>query len=102
MGKEEQRSCNLSQFEKRIYCAKKRIDKGCLKPWFLGHRCPYLQWTKDDVQKEARKGVKTIKSWSSFTEEAIEYANKFRPEMSLVHGDTVVKSAKRKVKAAAT
>jgi len=52
--------------------------------------------TKVDVMREARKGRTEIVSKSGFTEEAIKYAERYRPELRLIHGKTVVKRRKRK------
>jgi hypothetical protein len=89
-------SCNLSPVERRLYCAKKRVSKTCLKPWFLGHRCPYLQWSKLDVMREAKKGKTEIISKSGFSEEAIKYAEKYRPYLRLIHGNKTVKPRRLK------
>ncbi len=88
--------CNLTQFQKRLYCNKKRVDEYCLKPRILGYRCPNLIWDKEAVIKEARKGVKEIVSRSGFTKDALEYAEKFRPELRLKYRDEIVKPSRRK------
>jgi hypothetical protein len=95
-GRKERSSCMLSLFEKRLYCAKKRVTKGCLYVPFLRRRCPYLVWNKDDVMEEAKRGAKEINAWSGFTESAIQYADRFRPRLRLVHRDETVKSRRRK------
>jgi len=89
-------SCTLSEFERRLFCAKKRVGKECLRPWFLKRRCPYLVWTKQDIIREARKGTKEIKTMGGFTKEAIEYAERFRPGLRLVNGEEVVKHGRRR------
>ena len=88
--------CTLTAFERRLYCYKKRASKECLKPWFLGYRCPNLEWSKADVIKEARKGVNQIVARSGFTEDAIQYAERHRPELRLKHGIITVKPRRRK------
>jgi hypothetical protein len=88
--------CGLTQFQRRLYCYKKRVDEDCLKPSFLGHRCPYLIWDKEAVIKEARKGVKEIVSLSGFTKDALEYAEKHRPGLRLKHRDEIIKPRRRK------
>lgn len=87
-------SCTLSDFERRLFCAKRRVGDECLRPWFLKRRCPYLKYTKEDVIREARKGVKEIRTMGGFTEEAIEYAKKFRPSLRLINGEDIVKQRK--------
>ena len=89
-------SCNLSPLEKRIYCAKKRASKSCLEPWFLGYRCPYLEWSKLDIMREAQKGITEIVSKSGFSEEAIKYAERYRPYLRLISGDITIKPRRRK------
>lgn len=96
----EGRSCTLTLFEKRLYCGKKRVSPSCLKPWFLGHRCPNLTWTKEDVRRAARKGVTQIVAKSGFSEEAVSYAERYRPGMRLKLGDEVVKPRRRRRAAA--
>lgn len=88
--------CSLTQFQKRLYCYKKRVDEECLKPSFLGYRCPNLIWDKDAVIKEARKGVKEIVSISGFTKDALEYSEKYRPELRLKYRNEIVKPRRRK------
>lgn len=99
-GREDRSSCALTSFEKRLYCAKRRITKGCLNLQFLRRRCPYLVWTKNQVVDEARRGSKEIVSWSGFTEKAIQYAERFRPRLRLVHRDKTVKPRRRKPRVA--
>lgn len=89
-------SCTLSDFERRLFCAKRRVGDECLRPWFLKRRCPYLKYTKEDVIREARKGVKEIRTMGGFTEEAIEYAKKFRPGLRLINGEDIIKQRKRR------
>jgi septation ring formation regulator EzrA len=100
-GSKERSSCMLSPFEKRLYCAKKRITKGCLDMPFLHRRCPYLVWTRDDVMVEAKRGSKEIVAWSGFTEKAIQYAERFRPRLRLVHRDETVKPRRRRPRVSA-
>jgi hypothetical protein len=95
-GSRDRSSCALSSFERRLYCAKKRVTKGCLKLHFLHRRCPYLVWNQDDVMKEAKRGSKEIVAWSGFTEKAVQYAERFRPRLKLVHRDEIVKPRRRK------
>jgi hypothetical protein len=94
--------CTLTEFERRLFCAKKRVNNECLRLWFLGHRCPYQVWTKEDVIKEARRGGREIRTMGGFTEEAIEYAERFRPGLRLVDGDEIVKPRRRRAKAQLT
>ncbi len=93
--------CSLSDFERRLYCARKRAGKFCLNPSFLGHRCPYLKWSKEEVIMEAQKGTKEIRAKSAISQDAIEYAEKFRPELRLVQNGKVVKPRRRRAKVAA-
>lgn len=72
----------------------------CLKPPFLGYRCWYLEWNKEDVMRAARKGVKEIRTFSRFSEEAIRYAERFRPGIRLVQGNNIVKPRRRKARLA--
>jgi septation ring formation regulator EzrA len=95
-GSRDRSSCALSPFEKRLYCAKKRITKGCLNLPFIHRRCPYLVWNQDDVMEEAKRGSKEIVAWSGFTKKAIQYAERFRPRLKLVHRDEIVKPRRRK------
>lgn len=88
-------SCKLSSLERRLYCTKKRVSKSCLEPRFLGYRCPYLEWSKIDVMREVRKGITKIVAKSGFSEEAIKYAERYRPYLRLIHGDKIVKPRKR-------
>lgn len=88
--------CILTPFQKRLYCYKKKVDKECQRPSFLGYRCPNLIWDKEAVIKEARKGVKEIVSISGFTKDAVEYAEKFRPELRLKHRNEIIKSSRHK------
>jgi hypothetical protein len=99
-GRKDRSSCALTSFEKRLYCAKRRITKECLNLQFLRRRCPYLVWTKDQVVDEARTGRKEIVAWSGFTKKAIQYAERFRPRLRLVHRDKTVKPRRRKPRVA--
>ena len=91
--------CALTPFKRRLYCAKKRRDKGCLDLSYINKRCPNLLYTKEEVMDEARRGTKEIVSWSGFTPNAIEYAEKFRPSLRLKHRDEIVKPRRRRRKA---
>ena len=93
--------CNLSAFEKRLYCSKKRADAGCLKPSFLENRCPYLVMGKNELIKEAKTGVKEIVCLGGFTKEAIKYVERFRPKIRLKDRYTIVKP-RRRIKAGAS
>jgi hypothetical protein len=88
MGKS---GCTLSEFERRLFCAKRKVSAECLRPWFLKYRCPYLEWSKEDVRRAAQKVVKEIRTRSAFTSEAVEYAERFRPNLRLVSRDQIVK-----------
>ncbi len=83
--------CRLNAFERRLYCFKKRTSKYCLKPRILGYRCPNLEWTKEEVIKEVKKGMKEISSPGGFTDEAIKYAERFRPGLRLRQGSRIIK-----------
>jgi len=75
--------CVLTSFERKLYCSRKKVGESCRNPRFLGRRCPNLICTKDDLIEEAQKGVKEIVSSSGFSKEALEYAEKYRPELIL-------------------
>jgi len=45
---------------------------------------------------EAKKGKTEIISKSGFSEEAIKYAEKYRPYLRLIHGNKTVKPRRRK------
>jgi len=77
-------NCTLDLQERRLYCFKKRASKACLKPRFLGYRCPNLVYEKADVMDEAKKGAKKITAPAGFTEEAQEYVKRYRPKLKLV------------------
>ena len=83
--------CRLNNFERRLYCFKQKTSKYCLKPSILGYRCPNLEWTKEEVIKEAKKGVNELNSQGGFTKEAIEYVKRFRPNMRLRQGNRIIK-----------
>ena len=51
---------------------------------------------KAAVMKEARKGRTEIVSKSGFAEEAIKYAERYRPYLRLIHGSKVVKPRRNK------
>lgn len=95
-------NCTLSDFERRLYCGKKSPSKECTKLRILGYRCPYLIWSKTEVMMKARKGAKEIVSKSGFSDDALEYAEKFRPHLKLVHGEKIVKPRRRRVLAHAS
>jgi hypothetical protein len=46
--------------------------------------------------EEAKRGSKEIVAWSGFTKKAIQYAERFRPRLKLVHRDEIVKPRRRK------
>lgn len=87
--------CRLNLFERRLYCFKKRTSPYCLKPRILGYRCPNLEWTKEEVIKEAKIGAREISSPGGFTDEAVKYAEKFRPGLRLRQGDNIIKPRRR-------
>ena len=93
--RKDRRICVLTPFKRRLYCAKKRLDKGCRDLSFIKKRCPHLLWTKENVIDEAKRGTKEIVSWSGFTPNAIEYAERFRPDLRLKHRDEIVKPRRR-------
>ena len=88
--------CILTPFKRRLYCGKKRRDKECKNLSYINKRCPNLLYTKEDVKDEALRGTKEIVSWSGFTPNAIEYAERFRPSLRLKHRDETVKPRRRK------
>ena len=88
--------CRLNSFERRLYCFKPKTSKYCLKPRILGYRCPNLEWTKEEVIKEAKKGVKELNSLGGFTDDAIEYVKRFRPKLRLRQGITIIKRSMKK------
>jgi hypothetical protein len=88
--------CTLIPFKRRLYCAKKRRDEECRDLSLIKKRCPHLLYTKEDVMDEARRGTREIVSWSGFTMNAIEYAERFRPGLRLKYRDEIVKSRRRK------
>lgn len=47
---------------------------------------------KTAVMREARKGRTEIVSKSGFTEEAIKYAERYRPYLRLIHGKKIRKA----------
>ena len=101
MGSIKDRSmCVLTPFKRRLYCGKNRRDKGCMFLGYINKRCPNLVYTKEDVMNEARRGTKEIVSWSGFTSNAIEYAERFRPSLRLRHRDETVKPRRRRRKTA--
>ena len=88
--------CRLNPFQRRLYCFKQKTSKYCLKPQILGYRCPNLEWTKEEVIKEVKKGVKELSSLGGFTDDAIDYVKKFRPALRLRQGDTIIKRSMKK------
>jgi len=92
--------CTLITFKRKLYCAKKRRDEGCKHLLLINKRCPNLLYTKEEVMDEARQGTKEIVSWSGFTPNAIEYAQRFRPSLRLKHRNEIVKARRRRRKAA--
>ena len=97
-SKQKMGTCKLSAFEKRLYCGKRRVNQDCIHVSFLKHRCTYLSMSKDEVMKAVKSGVKEINVKGGFSADAIEYANKYRPELRLRQGETIIKS-RRKVRA---
>ena len=87
--------CRLNSFERRLYCFKPKTSKYCLKPRILGYRCPNLEWTKEEVIKEAKKGVKELSALGGFTDDAIEYVKRYRPYLRLRQGNAIIKSMKK-------
>lgn len=63
-----------------------------MEPEFLGYHCPNLVWSKEDVIRGAKRGCREIVSRYGFKKEAVVYAEKYRPELRLKHGDEIVKS----------
>ncbi len=96
VSRKDRSKCVLIPFKRRLYCAKKRLDEGCKDLNLIKKRCPNLRYSKEEVIDEARRGTKEIVSWSGFTPEAIEYAERFRPSLRLKHRDEIVKSRRRK------
>jgi len=88
--------CRLNTFERRLYCFKLKTSKYCLKPRILGYRCPNLEWTKEEVIKEAKKGIKELNSLGGFTDDAIEYVKRFRPKLRLRQGKTIIKKSMKR------
>ncbi|HDD69138.1 MAG TPA: hypothetical protein ENG61_02125 [Candidatus Korarchaeota archaeon] len=64
-------------------------DEGEVKAWSK-------PMDKTAVMREARKGRTEIVSKSGFTEEAIKYAERYRPYLRLIHGKKIVKPRRRK------
>ena len=50
---------------------------------------------KAAVKKEVLKGRREIVSKSGFTDQAIEYTERYRPGVRLIHGNTIVKPKRR-------
>jgi len=94
-------TCKLSAFEKRLYCGKKRVNNDCTHVSFLKHRCTYLSMSKDEVMKAVKAGIKEINVKGGFSSDAIEYANKYRPELRLRQGEKIIKP-RRKIRAVAS
>jgi hypothetical protein len=87
----KQGRCHLSPFERRLYCFRKQANSDCIEPSFLGHRCPYLEMSKLELMETVKTERKVITSRGGFSREAIEYAERYRPQLRLKHGDKVVK-----------
>jgi hypothetical protein len=102
VSRKDRSTCTLIPFKRRLYCAKKRRDEGCKNLGFINKRCPNLLYTKEDVMDEARRGTREIVSWSGYTSNAIEYAERFRPSLRLKHRDEIVKSRRRRQKVVLT
>ncbi len=100
VSRKDRSLCTLISFKRRLYCAKKRRDEGCKHLILINKRCPNLLYAKEEVMDEARHGIKEIVSWSGFTSNAIEYAERFRPSLRLKHRNEIVKSRRRRRKAA--
>ena len=96
VSRKDRSMCTLIPFKRKLYCAKKRRDEGCKDLGIINKRCPNLLYTKEDVMDEARRGTREIVSWSGFTSNAIEYAERFRPGLRLRHRDEIVKPRRRK------
>ncbi len=95
VNKKERNICTLSPFLRRLYCSKKRINDECRNLSLIKKRCPNLVWTVEDIKKIAKKNIKEIESWSGFTSKAIEYAERFRPNLRLKHKGEIVKPRRR-------
>ncbi len=52
--------------------------------------------SKSDVKRESQKGRTEIVSKKGFTDGAIEYAERYRPGVRLIHGTKTVKPRRRK------
>lgn len=61
----------------------------------MGYRCPNLEWTKEEVIKEVKIGAREISSPGGFTDEAVKYAEKFRPGLRLRQGNNIIKPRRR-------
>ena len=96
VSRKDRSMCALIPFKRKLYCAKKRRDEGCKDLSIINKRCPNLLYTKEDVMDEARRGTREIVSWSGFTSNAIEYAERFRPSLRLKHRGETVKPRRRK------
>lgn len=68
-----------------------------MKPWFLGHRCPYLEMGKLELIRVARKGVTEVVALGGFSKEAVEYAERYRPNLKLVDGNATSKPRRQKI-----
>ena len=64
-------------------------EKGEVKAWSR-------PLTRADVRREARKGRTEIVSKSGFTRGAIKYAERYRPELRLIHGKKIVKPKRKR------
>jgi len=87
--------CTLSKYERSLFCAQKKVGGRCQEPKFIGQRCWYLEYGKDELMMKAKRGVKTIVAFSGFSEDAVDYAMRYRPRLRLLHQDTVIKPRRR-------
>ena len=87
--------CTLSKYERSLFCAQKRVSGRCQEMKVLGRRCWYLEYGKDEVMMEAKRGVNKIVAFSGFSEDAVDYAERYRPRLRLLHRDIVVKPRRR-------
>ena len=90
--KQKYSNCKLSAFEKRLYCGKKRVNSDCTYVSFLKHRCTYLTMSKEELIMTLKSGAKELNIQGGFSNDAVEYANRYRPELRLRQGDTIIKS----------
>lgn len=71
----------------------------CLKPWFLGYRCWNLELGKEEVKQDTLRGNKEITAQGGFTDEAVKYTERLRPDLKLVHGSRTKKHKKLRMRA---